>query len=94
MALGSTEPLKEMSTRSISCGGWGVLMRLARRADNLTTFMFRLFVLKSGSPKLLESSGPVQVCNVTAVLLPLCMPVKVFDFHIRIIILEHHVLLC
>ena len=38
MALGSTQPLTEMSTRNIS---WG-LRRPVRRADNLTTFMCRL----------------------------------------------------
>jgi hypothetical protein len=38
MALGSTQPLIEMSTRSIS---WGY-RRPVRRADNLATFMCRL----------------------------------------------------
>jgi hypothetical protein len=38
MALGSTKPLTEMSTRNISWG-W---RRPVRRADNLTTFMCRL----------------------------------------------------
>ena len=33
-----------------------------RRADNLTTCMCR-FVLKSGSPNLLEPSWPFQACN-------------------------------
>jgi hypothetical protein len=37
MALGSTQPLTEMSTRNIS---WGV--NAVRRADNLTTCMCRL----------------------------------------------------
>ena len=50
MALGSTQPLTEMSTWGIS---WGVKQPV-RRADNLTTF------LKSGSLNLLESSGPVH----------------------------------
>ena len=40
MALGSTHPLTEMSTRSISCVGG--LRRPVRRADNLNTFMCRL----------------------------------------------------
>jgi hypothetical protein len=35
MALGSTQPLTEMSTRCIS---WGY-MRLVRKADNLTTIL-------------------------------------------------------
>ena len=38
MALGSTQPLTEMSTRNVS---WG-LRRPVRRADNLTSFMCRL----------------------------------------------------
>jgi hypothetical protein len=38
MALGSTQPLSEMSTRNISWG-W---RRPMRRADNLTTFLCRL----------------------------------------------------
>jgi len=38
MALGLTQPLTEMSTRSIS---WGK-RRPVRRADNLTTFMCRM----------------------------------------------------
>jgi hypothetical protein len=38
MALGSTQPLTEMSTRNIS---WGVKAAGAM-ADNLTTFMCRL----------------------------------------------------
>jgi len=37
MALGSTQPLTEMSTRRISCGQ----KRPARKADNLTTFQCR-----------------------------------------------------
>jgi hypothetical protein len=37
MALGSTQPLTEMSTRSIS---WG-LMRPVRKADKLTTILCR-----------------------------------------------------
>ena len=36
--LGSAQPLKEMSTSSISCGK----RRPVRTADNLTTFMCRL----------------------------------------------------
>jgi hypothetical protein len=40
MALGSTQPLTEMSTRNISWGGGG--RRLVRRADKLANFMRRL----------------------------------------------------
>ena len=67
MALGLTQPLTEMSTRNIS---WGGLRRPVRKDDNLTTFMCST-VLKSGSLSLLEPSGPLQVCNGIALLLPL-----------------------
>jgi hypothetical protein len=57
MALGSTQPLTEMSTRNIS---WGV--NAVRRADNLTTFKCRLSrnlgASTSWNPKGL--SGPVM----------------------------------
>ena len=58
VALGSTQPLTEMSTKNIS---WGLTWTVPR-ADNLTT-------LKSGSLNLLEPSGPVQPCTGTAALL-------------------------
>ena len=54
MALGSTQPLTEMSARNIS---WEV--KPVRRADNLHVPI----VLKSGSLNLLESSGSVEARN-------------------------------
>jgi len=65
MALGSTQLLTEMSPKSIS---WG-LRRPVHKADNLPPF--RTVVTKSGKPNFLEHSGPVQVCNGTALPLPL-----------------------
>jgi len=66
MALGSTQPVTEMSTTNISCGvkavgayGWQPY-----RLHVLT-------VLKSASLNLLEPSGPVQDCNGIASPLPL-----------------------
>jgi hypothetical protein len=59
MALGLTQPLTEMSTRNNS---WWQ-RRPVRRADNLTA-------LKSVILKLLEPSGPDQVCNGIALPLP------------------------
>jgi hypothetical protein len=50
MALESTEPLTEMSTRDIS---WGVEVA-SSKADNLTTFMYQLSRY-SGSLNLMES---------------------------------------
>ena len=55
MDLGSTQPLTEMSTRSIS---WG-LRRPVRKADNLTTILCHCHL------NFLEPSGPLQVCNGT-----------------------------
>jgi hypothetical protein len=61
MALGSTQPLTEMSTGSISLP--------VRKADNLTPSC--AVVMKFGSLNFLESSRPVQACNGTALPLPL-----------------------
>jgi len=63
MALGLTQPLTEMSTRSISWGG-GV-----KAAGTLGWQTYHLpvpTVLKSGNLNLLESSEPVQACNEIA----------------------------
>ena len=60
MALGSTQPLTEMSTRSIS---WGE-RRPVLKADNLPPSC--AVVMKSGNLNFLEPSGPVQACNGTA----------------------------
>ena len=57
MALGSNQPLTEMSTRNIS---WGVK---AAGAYGWQTYHIHVpTVLKSGSLNLLEPSGPVQSC--------------------------------
>jgi len=60
MALGSTQPLTEMSTSSIC---WGQ-RRPVRKADNLPPSC--AVVTKSGSLNFLEPSGSVQACNGTA----------------------------
>jgi len=65
MALGSTQPLTEMSTRNISCGAFpgdksGRCVRLATLAQSCAV------VMKSGNLNFLETSGPLQVCNGTA----------------------------
>jgi hypothetical protein len=65
MALGSTQTLTEMSTgifpgvKAAGTYGW--------QHHHLHVPI----VLKSGSLKLLEPSGPVQVCNGIALPLPL-----------------------
>ena len=60
MALGSTQPLTEMSTRRIS---WGKGVRCV----GLTTLPpFCAVVMKSGNLNFLEPSGQLQACNGTA----------------------------
>jgi hypothetical protein len=46
-----------------------------RTADNLTTFI----VMKSRSLNLLETSGPVQACNMIA--LPFVLPLQLDDWY-------------
>jgi len=59
MALASTQPLTEMSTRSNSWGKGG-------RCERLTTLPPSCaVVMKSGNLYFLEPSGPLQVCNGT-----------------------------
>ena len=60
MALGSTHPLTEMSTRSISWGKGGRCVRLT------TLPPFCAVVMKSRNLNFLEPSGPLQACNGTA----------------------------
>jgi hypothetical protein len=60
LALGSTQPLTEMSTR---CNSWGKCGRCVR----LTTLQPSCAVVKkSGNLNFLEHSGPPQACNGTA----------------------------
>ena len=65
MALGSTQPLTEMSTRRISWGKGGRCLRLTTLPPSCAV------VMKSGNLNFLEPSGPLQACNGTAVPLPL-----------------------
>jgi len=67
MALGSTQPLTEMSTRSIS---WGQRQPV-RKADNLPPSC--ALVTKSGNLNFMETSGHLRACNGTALLLPLAL---------------------
>jgi hypothetical protein len=60
MALGSTQPLTEMSTRSISGGKGGRYVRLT------TLPPYCAVVKKSGKLNFLELSGQLQACNGTA----------------------------
>ena len=59
MALGSTQPLTEMSTRRISWGKCGRCVRLTTLPPPCAVFV------KSGNLNFLEPSGPLQACNGT-----------------------------
>jgi hypothetical protein len=60
MALGSTQPLTEMSTRNIF---WGKGGRCVGLADGQPCNIHVPIVLKSGSLNLLEPSGSAKACN-------------------------------
>jgi hypothetical protein len=64
MALGSTQPLTEMSTRFISWGKGGRRVRLTTLPPSCAV------VMKSGNLNFLEPSGPLEACNGTALPLP------------------------
>jgi hypothetical protein len=63
MALGSTQPLIEMSTRNISCG-----VKAAGAHGWQICHLHVPIVLKYDSLKLLKPSGLVQTCNDIALL--------------------------
>jgi hypothetical protein len=60
MTLGLTHSLTEMSTWKISWGNCGRCVRLTTLPPSCAV------VKKSGEPKFLEPSGPLQACNGTA----------------------------
>ena len=62
MALVSTQPLTQMSTRNISWGKGGRCVRLTTLPPSCAV------VMKSGSLNFLELSGTLQACNGTALL--------------------------
>ena len=64
MALGSTKPLTEMSIRCISWGKGDRYIRLTNLPPSYAV------VMKSGNLSFLETSGPLQACNGTALPLP------------------------
>ena len=59
MALGTTQPLTEMSTRRISWGKRGRCVRLTTLPPSCAV------VMKFGKLNFLEPSGPLQACNGT-----------------------------
>jgi hypothetical protein len=60
MAMGSTQPLTKMSTRSLPGGKCDRCVRLTTLPPSCAV------VMKSGNLKFLETSGPLQACNGTA----------------------------
>jgi hypothetical protein len=62
MVLGSTQPLTDMNTRSISWGKGGRCVRLKTLPPSSAV------VTKSGNLNFLEPSGPLQACNGTDLL--------------------------
>ena len=60
MALGSTQPLTEMSTRLFPGGKGGRCVRLTTLPPSCAV------VVRSGNLNFLEPSGPLQACNGTA----------------------------
>jgi hypothetical protein len=73
MALGSTQPLTEMSTRCISWGKGGRCVRLTTLQPSCAV------VMNSGNLNFLEPSGPLQACNGTA--LPFFNTSHSFNFY-------------
>jgi hypothetical protein len=74
IALGSTQPLTEMSTRSISWGKYGRWVGLTTLPPSCA------FVMKSGNLIFLESSGPLQACD--GISLPLLLVVCFVCFYL------------
>jgi len=66
MALGSTQPLTEISTRSISWGKCGRCVRLTTLPPSCAV------VMESGNLNFLEPSGPLQAYNGTDLFLFTC----------------------
>ena len=64
MALGSTQPLTEMSTRRFPGGKGGRSVRLTTLPPSCAV------VMKSGNLNFLKPSGPLQAFNGTALTLP------------------------
>ena len=78
MALGSTQPLTEMSTRRISWGKCGQGVRLTTLPPSSAV------VMKSGNLNFLELSGPLQACNGTDLPLPFSTLVTVRGISLKV----------
>ena len=76
MALGSTQPLTEMSTRCISWGKGGRCVGLTTLPPSCAV------VMKSGNLNFLEPSGPLQACNGTA------LPFTLYEPDISLLIFQ------
>jgi len=75
MALGSTQPVTEMSTRNAS---WGVK---DNRCVGLKPYHLHVpIILKFGSLSLLEPSGTVQACNGIALYIYIYIYIYLFIY--------------
>ena len=84
MALGSTKLLTEMSTRNISWGKVGRCVRLTTLPPSCDV------VTKSGNLNLLETSGPLQARNGTALPLFYIIYYNIrYNTDIIIVIIKH-----
>ena len=72
MALGSTQPLTEISTRLFSGGKGGRYVRLTTLSPSCA------FGMKSGNLNFLEPSGPLQAYNGTAFVFNRCLEGRIF----------------
>jgi len=78
MALGSTQPLTEMSTRLFPGGKVGRCVRLTTLPPSCAV------VMKYGNLNFLEPSGPIQACNGTALPFTSHQHISVDDFGWRV----------
>ena len=72
MALGSTQPLTEMTTMCFPGGKGGRCVRLTTLPPSCTV------VMKFGNLNFLEPSGPLQACNGTALLFFILLLLSVY----------------
>jgi hypothetical protein len=87
MALQLTQHLTEMSTTKVS---WGV--KAADAYDRQSYHLHVPIVMKSGSLNLLESFGPVKVCNGIALPLTVPIPIRLFIYTVQVIMVHNSVL--
>ena len=83
MALGSTQPLTEMTIKRISCGKFDWCVRLTNLPPSCAV------VMKSWNLNFLEFSGPLQACNSSSSSCSTCIP----DGHLQRVTIPDAVLI-